>query len=166
MRRNRIAGRISLFEEQSVPIIEDGNTRDRDDYDYTFTTSDGEDYVISFEDMGECDWGVSFAFMDQTDRAYGVLGGKKAFEVMQKVVNIIRQFFASQEWESITFTSNAYEESRTSLYKKIIERLGMQYAFHPAPIGGSAATFYIENPKFDGYCKGERVWYDRFYETE
>ena len=78
-------------------------------------------YSVTFERCGQY-WHVEFSADDyEWPVSIGLTGSGNAFKILATVIDTIRSFVAQQRNVTLYFT--AYEESRKSLYRKLISKV-------------------------------------------
>jgi predicted transcriptional regulator len=150
MRRNRVAGRIAVFELQykdPQPVVGDDQY-----YRYYFNTSDGSEYKVTLSPTSEDSFWLEFSFLDDEEGArMEMVGGKQAFEVMQNVINVVYNFMKdNRQIKEISFSASGLEPSRMRVYRKLLEKFNIKYnmvspymldAYNPFYEGDSNETF-------------------------
>jgi hypothetical protein len=179
MRRNRIAERLALFSDKDFKErqnYEDARIVHEHDepklQKYSFQTRDGSSYNLALEYDRDCNYYLTFELEE-----YFVLGDDGEFvweqpddphelqnadmnavEVMMNVVSIVHKILnspLSKNINTISFTSNQYEPSRTSLYRRLIQRWGFEWEEYPHYTGDT--KFVVYNPNFSGECPDDET---------
>ena len=92
-------------------------------------------------------WIIEFKTRDEVDqdKSFGLTGSGNAAEVMSTVVDITRAFLEQYKDNVMELAFLAKEESRASLYAKMIKRLLPDWNLYQRNKGGT--EFYLTNPK-------------------
>jgi hypothetical protein len=159
----KTANRKALFTEEELGKAQENLTPedygDQGDFVESFTTEDGSEYYVYFKAEGDCVYHITFALITSKTEdgrpekiTYYMQHNKRSFEVMQNVVAAIKMFMDSAEWRKVVFTSDREDESRFSLYTKLVQKLG--YPWFTLSRSSDSIVFVIENPNYDGECDG------------
>jgi hypothetical protein len=149
MRRNRIASRLAVFQldTEIAPPEQKGHK-----YQYKFHTSDGSEYDVEFNHLEEGRYWVEFTFWSERDKETGwgsqnMVGGKQSFEVMNNVLSIIKGFMHEHpETPEVVFSASLSEESRVSVYERLIQRFGLDYRKREGI--ANSMMFFVANPYY------------------
>ena len=92
-------------------------------------------------------WIIEFKTRDEVDqdKSFGLTGSGNAAEVMSTVVDITRAFLEQYKDNVMELAFLAKEQSRASLYAKMIKRLLPDWNLYQRNKGGT--EFYLTNPK-------------------
>lgn len=116
----------------------------------SFTVGDIE-YLWRSQVMNErmpTTWYVSFQNRGETSRSksFGLTGTGNSAEIMSTVVDITREFLKQYGDKVMELRFSAEEDSRTSLYARMVKRLLPDWNLHTRKVG-SATDFYLTNPR-------------------
>lgn len=122
----------------------------------SFTVGDIE-YLWRSQVMNErmpTTWYVSFQNRGETSRtkSFGLTGTGNSAEVMSTVVDITREFLKQYSDKVMELRFSAEEDSRTSLYARMVKRLLPNWNLHTKDVDRET-NFYLTNPK--AYVLGE-----------
>jgi GNAT superfamily N-acetyltransferase len=116
----------------------------------SFTVGDIE-YLWRSQVMNErmpTTWYVSFQNRGESSRSksFGLTGTGNSAEVMSTVVDITREFLNQYGDKVMELRFSAEEDSRTSLYARMVKRLLPNWNLHTKEVDGET-NFYLTNPR-------------------
>lgn len=98
--------------------------------------------TVYIEENGDDIWEVAFARGKPGRQGnFNMTGQGNASQVLASVIEVMKEFVRKYHPRTITFTSNKSEESRTSIYGKLIARYAAMFGYKAAsePVTADAA---------------------------